>query len=47
MNNNISELKRKRDMVSSFFEAIKAKGFILNNMTSLITSNLLTPKSYV
>lgn len=47
MNNNLSELKRKRDMVSSFFEAIKAKGFILNNMTSLITSNLLTPKNYI
>lgn len=47
MNENISELKKKRDSVYSFFEAIKAKGFILNNMTSLVTSNLLTPKSYI
>lgn len=47
MNNNIFELKKKRDMVVSFFEAIKAKGFILNNMTSLVTSNLLTPKNYI
>lgn len=44
---SISEAKAKKDGVESFYEGWKAKGFSLNSMTSLVTSNLLTPKTSI
>jgi len=45
LSNNLTELKSKRDMASVYFEAWKAKGFVLNSMTALVTANLLTVKT--
>ena len=43
-NTLLSSLRKQRDMALTYYEGIKAKGFVLNNMTSLVTSNLLSPK---
>lgn len=39
--------KLRKDGIASYYEAWKAKGFALNNMTSLITAGLLTPKTTI
>lgn len=43
----LEESKIRRDGISTYYEAWKAKGFALNNMTSLITAGLLTPKTTI
>lgn len=47
LNQNLLELRKQKDMVETFYEAIKAKGFVLNSMTALVTSNLLSPKTSI
>lgn len=47
LNQTLQELKKQSDLASVFYEGIKQKSFMLNNYTSLVTSNLLSPKTSV
>lgn len=43
----LEESRIRRDGITSYYEAWKSKGFALNNMTSLITAGLLTPRTTI
>lgn len=47
MRNHLSFLRSRRDKVASFYEGIKALGFSLNAMTSMITAGLLQVKTNI
>lgn len=43
----LTESKIRRDGITSYYEAWKAKGFALSSMTSLITAGLMGPKTSI
>jgi hypothetical protein len=45
--NELSESKIRKDGISSYYDAWKAKGFALSSMTSLITAGLMNPKTAI
>ncbi len=47
MNKQLSLLRAAKDSSAAFYESWKAKGFILNSMTNLITSGLLQVKTSI
>lgn len=44
---SITEAKKRKDGMSTFYEGWKAKGFSLNAMTQMITAGLLTPRTTI